>query len=167
LEEKSKILSNLIPGMILKTYYRFDDLEKEEELSLIGLGKHRKKFLPLVFRSGLPQGLSMSPLLTTLAQEFMPPHEGNFAYADDGIFMSEENEEFYFYMESLGGYGVSIAEDKTKAIDDDHEVKFCGVYIHFGEEYVRYEDSKIKFDDPGLLQWLTKVSSHYGKKPYK
>lgn len=93
----------------------------------------------------------MSPLLSTLAQEFMPPHEGNFAYADDGLFLHEDNEEFYFYIESLGGYGASLAIDKTKPVDDDHEVKFCGVHIHFGEEYVRYEDSKVKFDDPGLF----------------
>jgi hypothetical protein len=154
--------------MLLKVTYKFDSLEKENELSFYGF-KNVKEYVkisisntvktikrtrtyPLILRSGLPQGLSMSPLLSTLAQEFAPPHPGNKAYADDGLFISKDPEEFYFYMESLGGYGVSLESSKTKSVDKSQEIKFCGVYIHFGEEYVRYGNSKCGFREDRLEQ---------------
>lgn len=167
LEEKSSMLANLVGSMLLKVEYIFDDIEKENELTVYGVKQIKNKLYPLILRSGLPQGLSMSPLLSTLAQEFAPVHPGNKAYADDGLFLSKDPEEFYYYMESLGGYGVSIEDSKTKSVDKTKEIKFCGVYINFSQEYVRYERSKCGFKESRLEEWLKQVASHYGKQPYR
>jgi hypothetical protein len=168
IEEKSKTLSNLVGSMLLKIEYIFKDLEKENELSFYGFKSQKNgKLIPLILRSGLPQGLSMSPLLSTLAMEFVPEHKGNKMYADDGLFMDNDPEEFYFYMESLGGYGVSIEDSKTRMVDKSKEIKFLGCYIHFKEEYIRYNEHSIKFDDPKLEQFLKTVASYYGKQPYR
>jgi len=40
-------------------------------------------------RSGLPQGLSISPILATAVLGFLPKLEGLVMYADDGIIMKE------------------------------------------------------------------------------
>jgi len=109
----------------------------------------------------------MSPLLSTLAMEFAPEHEGLVMFADDGLFLSEDPEEFYFYMESLGGYGVSIEDSKTKVVDKDQEIKFLGLYLHFNKRYVRYDDKICKFDDPNLELFLKTIASYYGKQPYR
>jgi len=48
-------------------------------------------------RQGLPQGLSISPILATMVLDSLPPMEGLVMYADDGIILSEkENEERIF-----------------------------------------------------------------------
>lgn len=167
LESKSMILSNLIGAMLLKIEYIFKDIEKENELSFYGFKKIKNKLRPLILRSGLPQGLSMSPLLSTLAMEFAPSHPGLVMYADDGMFISDDPEEFYFYMESLGGYGVSIEDSKTKLVDKSKPVKFLGFLINFEEEYVEYEGHRCAFNDVGLLEFLKKATSVYGKKPYR
>lgn len=167
LESKSMILSNVVGSILLKLEYIFKDLEKENELSFYGLKSVKGKTRPLIVRSGLPQGLSMSPLLSTLAMEFAPSHPGLVMYADDGIFISDDPEEFYFYMESLGGYGVSIEDSKTKLIDKSKPVKFLGFLINFEEEYVEYEGHRCAFNDKSLMEFLKKVTSVYGKKPYR
>lgn len=166
LEEYSKDLSNLIGTMILGVTYKFKELEKENELAFYGLKQVKGKAYPLVLRSGMPQGLSMSPLLSTLAMEFLPPHEGLIMYADDGMFFSEDPEEFYFYMETLGGYGVSIESSKTGLVDKEREVKFLGTYINFSKQTVRWEDKTISFDDPKLDEFLKTISSKYSETPY-
>lgn len=164
LEEKSDLLANLVGSILLKVEYIFDSLEKENELSFYGFKKIKNRTYPLILRSGLPQGLSMSPLLSTLAQEFVPSPEGNKAFADDGLFLSEDPEEFYFYMESLGGYGVSLEDSKTKVVDKSQEIKFCGVYIHFEKQYVRVGNMTCGFNEDRLENWLKQVSGVYAKK---
>lgn len=42
-------------------------------------------------RTGLPQGLSMSPILATLAIELLEPPKGLVMYADDGLIISDSN----------------------------------------------------------------------------
>lgn len=178
LEEKSKVLSELVGSMLLKIVYIFNSIQKENELSLYGakqvkLKNGKEKFLPLILRSGLPQGLSMSPLLSTLAMEFATPHPGLVMYADDGLFLSEDPEEFYFYMESLGGYGVSIEDSKTKVVDKAKDLKFLGCIINFDKETIKYKDMTINFNDEMwkynqelIERQLKVIASMYGKKPY-
>lgn len=165
LYEKSVNLGNLICTLIIRTEYIFKDLVRERELRPFGEIPWRKRFKPLIIREGLPQGLSISPLLATLAQENIPPHEGNSAYADDGIFISEDTEDFYTYMESLLSYGVTIAPEKTRVIDKMKEIKFCGFFINFGKKYVRVKETKVEFRDPFMENFLKQASGHYGKKP--
>lgn len=144
------MLANVIGSMILDVVYLFEDLQPESELHCYGIKMVNKKPKFLVLRSGMPQGLSISPLLSTLAQEFIPPHPGNVAYADDGLFFSEDPEEFYFYLETLGGYGVSIAEEKTKVVDKEKDIKFCGFILNFSKETVTYNMVTKSFRDGDL-----------------
>jgi len=44
-------------------------------------------------RTGLPQGLSISPILATLVLELVQPPKGLVMYADDGIFICNEGSE--------------------------------------------------------------------------
>jgi len=43
--------------------------------------------VPHIIRRGLPQGLSLSPLLATMVLELFKPPKGLFLYADDGLFI--------------------------------------------------------------------------------
>ena len=43
-------------------------------------------------RKGLPQGLSISPILATMVMDSLPPLEGLVMYADDGIIMNSKKE---------------------------------------------------------------------------
>jgi len=49
----------------------------------------------LIVRSGLPQGLSISPILATLMIEIIKPPKGLVMYADDGLFITNEESEVY------------------------------------------------------------------------
>jgi hypothetical protein len=153
--------------LIIKLTYNFKELEKESELHFYGFKNVKGKMKPLIVRGGMPQGLSMSPLLSTLAMEFIPPHPGLCMYADDGLFFSDDPEEFYFFMDSLGGYGISVAEDKTKLVDKTKDIKFLGCNINFEKEYIEYEGKSIKFSDKNLEKFLKTVSSQYCKKKYR
>jgi len=48
---------------------------------------------PMMRRTGLPQGLSMSPILATLAIELLYPPKGLVMYADDGLVISEKKQQ--------------------------------------------------------------------------
>jgi len=43
-----------------------------------------------LIRSGLPQGLSFSPILATLVLELIPAPEGLIMCADDGLIITDE-----------------------------------------------------------------------------
>jgi len=149
LRTKSEILANLIPYIILKITYIFDDLCKESELKLYGYKTHLNKKRPMIVRDGLPQGLSLSPLIATLAQERVPHNVNNFAYADDGIFFGSVDE-FIEFMKSLSGYGAQLEMSKTKLINKGQVTRFCGVDIEFEKELLTYGNSSMGFQDPKL-----------------
>jgi ribosomal protein L16 Arg81 hydroxylase len=44
---------------------------------------------PKLVRKGLPQGLSISPILATMILDSLPPMEGLVMYADDGVILSD------------------------------------------------------------------------------
>lgn len=152
--------------MILDVRYRFKELLAESELEYLGSIKRKKRIYPLIFRRGLPQGLSMSPLLATLGQELLPMHEHNTAYADDGLFITDSLLKFRKYLESLHSFGLELAPEKTNVINKNEEIKFLGTYIHFQKEYIRINDRIISFHDKNLERTLQKLTSLYVKKPY-
>lgn len=67
-------------------------LPEEAEMRLVGQKFWNPK--PKLVRKGLPQGLSISPILATMVLDSLPPMEGLVMYADDGVILSEnENKE--------------------------------------------------------------------------
>lgn len=73
-------------------HYKFDrkveDLPRDKELKVhLPLDK---KLKPLIERNGLPQGLSVSPILATSVMAFLPKLEGLVMYADDGLIIRKE-----------------------------------------------------------------------------
>jgi len=72
--------------------YVFDmdprNIPEEEEIKFIGLSNYRGVVKPRLLRKGVPQGLSLSPILATLVLELFKPPEGLNMYADDGIFIT-------------------------------------------------------------------------------
>jgi len=87
---RGQILAELIARMLIQVEYKFKHLEKEKELVMDGQVEHNGRMLPHIVRRGLPQGLSISPLLATIALELFKPPKGLFMYADDGIYIGPE-----------------------------------------------------------------------------
>jgi len=50
----------------------------------------------MIRREGMPQGLSVSPLLSTLAIELLEPPKGLIMYADDGLHLSKNGDHTEF-----------------------------------------------------------------------
>jgi hypothetical protein len=67
-------------------------LEEEVELKHDYDVEHNGNIVPHIIRKGLPQGLSLSPLLATMVLELFKAPKGLFMYADDGIFIGLKEE---------------------------------------------------------------------------
>jgi len=93
LSRRDELLGNLILKVITNVGYKFKEIHKEAELTctVVKGEKH-------IIRRGLPQGLSLSPLLCTLAVEQFCPPKGTFMYADDGVFIGDEERLKEFFM---------------------------------------------------------------------
>jgi hypothetical protein len=80
----------LISNMVATDTVRFKSGIKEEKEYVIQTdGTYRK--------SGLPQGLSISPLLATLALEDETTPKSIVMYADDGLYFQSRGEENTFF----------------------------------------------------------------------
>jgi len=68
-----------------------------------------------LIRTGLPQGLSVSPLLATLVLELSKVPKALIMYADDGVIpMRSRNEkELRDWLMTMGEMGIKTAEEKT------------------------------------------------------
>ena len=66
-------------------------------------------------RTGLPQGLSVSPILATLAIELLEPPKGLVMYADDGLVMGQtrERDDIIAWLEKLRTMGIEIEPKKS------------------------------------------------------
>jgi hypothetical protein len=93
---RGQILAEVIIRMLMQVEYKYKVLFEEEELKVTYKVEHEGKLLPRIVRKGLPQGLSLSPLLATLVLELFKPPKGLFMYADDGLFIGcyEEIQKF-------------------------------------------------------------------------
>jgi hypothetical protein len=112
----------------MQVEYKFKELHEEEELKVTYKVEHMGKLIPRIMRKGLPQGLSLSPVLATLVLELFKPPKGLFMYADDGLFIAkitEEIQKFKKWLQDVELTGAEIAKDKTGIITK-RRFKFLG-----------------------------------------
>lgn len=134
LEQYSKTLKLLITSMIRKIEYRYVKLEDEAELKA-GVTKEG------LIRYGLPQGLSLSPLLATLSLEYLGRPTNVIMYADDGIYFHDgDTRPFIHWMNRLKVGGITLALEKSGDLQE--EFTFCGFTVNqklrtvtFGESH--------------------------------
>lgn len=180
LKRRSTLLAETFWRIMKEIHYRFEELKEEEELKeyeeieeelLDKEGKIKKAIKKLIVRTGLPQGLSMSPLLATMAIESTDPPRTLVMYADDGIIFGEYLAmRHWFY--GLARQGINIEPSKTRKIED--EFKFLGTKWNLKENWVEWEDQRLTWDEneikteQGLKRikdWFQRVANLYGKKP--
>jgi len=80
--------------VIDKVKYKFDrpimTIPEEAEIRVFEPDYYLPK--PKVFRKGLPQGLSISPILATAVLDSFPHIEGLVMYADDGLIIRKNSD---------------------------------------------------------------------------
>lgn len=164
LATKSEMLADLVYGMLVRIHYTFKELKPEAELKpREQLHKHNGRMWPVIVREGLPQGLSVSPLLATLAIERTNMPTDMVMYADDGLYIGNEFDSvFCEWVDEVANYGVQLEWVKSGFVKD--KFNFLGVEISLTEETFKYEGSTISIHDEKLEEWTKKVASFYGKK---
>lgn len=128
---RGQILAELVARLLMQVEYKFKELYEEEELNVTYKVEHMGKLLPRIVRKGLPQGLSLSPLLATLVLELFKPPKGLFMYADDGLFVGKTMEliqVFKKWLQDVELTGAEIAKDKTGIITK-RRFKFLGCWL--------------------------------------
>jgi len=102
LSRNSTILADLVLSVIRNIRYVFDELKPEKELIIEDRSFIRKLDLnmakefpskPVLVREGVPQGLSISPLLATMALEVTKVPDNLVMYADDGLIFGGNQEQ--------------------------------------------------------------------------
>jgi len=140
LRRRSSELADLINTVIFKINYTFDRdirlLPEEAEMRLVGQKFWNQK--PKLVRKGLPQGLSISPILATMILDSLPPMEGLVMYADDGVILSdkENGKKMEKWFEDLKIFGLNLEPAKSGLVTD--KFKFVGVTFDLKEESVEY-----------------------------
>lgn len=176
---KAKILADLIQQVFDKIHYKFDfkfkhpiELPWEKEFKL-GYTFNYPGMKPMMRRTGLPQGLSISPVLATLALELLNPPKGLVMYADDGLVMGQtvERDDLIAWLEKLRTMGIEIEPKKSGWVGN--EFKFLGVDFNISEKVMNYKGSKLcwkgaDITDKDNIQivydWLKNVAQYYGKE---
>jgi hypothetical protein len=166
LEEVSKQLAISVSTIIKQIEYRFEKLEPEAEL------KPKAGRRNTIERFGVPQGLSLSPLLSTWALEYYGRPENMVMYADDGIyFFKNHMSKFDRWIERMSYAGIEIAQEKSKMIGQ--RFKFCGVEVdrstrmcYFYEKVNgKVVESKCSWENEQYLEhWLKTINNKYYKK---
>lgn len=118
------------------TRYIYDKLRVETELIKVDYKHWKAKNKDSIYRSGVPQGLPLSPLAATIALENEVNMEELVLYADDGILIGGEDK-FKEFVRKAIKVGAEIAPEKTKIVGDSF--KFLGVVIDIKEEKVYSE----------------------------
>lgn len=132
-----------------------------------------KKERKLIVREGLPQGLSVSPLLSTLVLELLKAPKGLVMYADDGIHMTKDGDhsEFMKWVAKIGYFGIKLAPEKSGIIKGIF--KFLGVYWDFDRKEVKFGESTKSWAGKDVMseqvqremaEWFQKVAQWYGKQ---
>jgi len=103
LKERSNLLAELIFSVIKNIDYQFDELKPETELRVIDplfdadrlIFDEYAKGKQVIVRHGMPQGLSVSPLLATMVLESTKKKVPNLVmYADDGLIFGDKQTAF-------------------------------------------------------------------------
>lgn len=156
LGEYNKEITKLISNVIKDVEYRWDTLKRESEL-------HWEKQENIIDRTGLPQGLSLSPVLCTWALEHYCRPKNLVMYADDGIYFYRNNiTAFTDWMEKMGKAGVQLAPEKSGGLPDIF--KFAGFTFDCNEKTVSSKDETISWRDPSLIEWLKKANNEVYQK---
>lgn len=138
--------------------YKWETLEEEAELAC----SIDKKGVKHILRQGLPQGLSLSPLLCTLAVEQFKPPKGTFLYVDDGLFIGDREglKEFFMFIQEIMYAGAVIAPDKSGYVKE--KVKFVGIIIDIKNRTLKFPSGKVtswRKDLSGILRDIKKHCS--------
>lgn len=158
----SQLLSNCVRNVVDYTRYTFGELLQETELIKVDYKHWKAKSKQSIYRSGMPQGLPLSPLAATIALENVIEMPELTLYADDGILIGG-NDKFKEFVKKSIEVGAEIAPEKTRIIKD--QFKFLGVIINVKDRIIETENSWISWDDNDLTNWLKKHSSMYSKIP--
>lgn len=96
LRRRSRELADLVNRVIFEIRYTFPhenirNLPTDAEFRYVKNSLWKPK--PKLVRKGLPQGLSISPILATMVVDSLPPLEGLVMYADDGVIIREKEDD--------------------------------------------------------------------------
>jgi hypothetical protein len=156
LEEVCKPLAKLIGIVIKNIEYRYSELKPETELN------PKAGMTNTLERKGVPQGLSLSPILSTWALESYGRPNNLIMYADDGIYFFKQNmTSFVNWIDKMGNCGVKIAPEKSGYLKE--VFKFCGVTIDRVNEKLEFNGESIHWNNPSLEKWLKNIQND----PYK
>jgi len=177
LNTKSRKLACWVDSIYNQIRYKFDreitKLPKDSEISVeedIPEG-----VIPIITRKGLPQGLSISPILATAILGFLPKLEGLVMYADDGLIIrkdDKDDKEVTTWFDWAWKLGVYLEPSKSGPVGK--QFKFLGVQFDLEKETVTYKDSSYSWKGRGpitmeiaqeIYQWFKLVGQFYGKKP--
>jgi len=160
LEELSKPLTKIVGLVIKNIEYRYSELKPESELHPKEMRKNT------LVRTGVPQGLSLSPILSTWALEYYGRPNNLIMYADDGIYFFKHNiSAFMRWIEKMGEAGIQIAPEKSGMLKP--RFKFCGAEIDSEGRYVEYEGVKVYWDAEDFIERIKRLHvKHYKKEPW-
>jgi len=177
LRKENKILAYWINYVYNLIEYKFDrrieDLPEEAEIGVVRV-KHKLK-KPKVVRTGLPQGLSVSPILATAVMACLPELSGLVMYADDGLIIrkTEENDkEVEDWFSELKILGLETDPEKSGVVKNNF--KFLGVTFNLESEEVEFKGKTYSWKNKDtnkfetaqeIYQWFKLVGQKYGKKP--
>lgn len=176
LRQESRLLAGWINYVYNLIEYKFDrrieNLPDEPEIGVVRV-KHKMK-KPKIVRTGLPQGLSVSPILATAVLACLPRLKGLVMYADDGLILRktrENDHEIEAWFKELRVLGVEI--DPAKSGEVKHNFKFLGVDFDLEKEEVKYKESVYSWKGKDVTKyevaeeiylWFKLVGQFYGKK---
>jgi hypothetical protein len=85
------LCATIVDKILIEIRYTFKELLPERELRLFGMKLHGGKEKKVLIRSGIPQGLPLSPVISTMVLENNGCPKGLTMYADDGVYLYKED----------------------------------------------------------------------------
>lgn len=117
---------------------------------------------PYILREGLPQGLSISPVLATLTMEMFKNPKELVLYADDGVYIGDDWTKFLKWKQDMSLIGAELAENKSRVVK--RRFKFLGCQIDMEKEVIEYKNKIISWWDPEMESKLIRL---YVDNPYQ
>lgn len=177
INKRSRKLACWIDSLYNQIHYKFDreikNLPKEKEIKVTEA--IFEGFKPLIERNGLPQGLSISPILATSIMAYLPKLEGLVMYADDGLIMrdpKDKGEDIKEWFNMAWKLGIYREESKSGPVKNNF--KFLGVNFDLEKQEVEFKGSTYSWKGKDInsfdtaqeiYQWFKLVGQVYGKKP--
>lgn len=156
---RGQILAEYVIKILHSVEYKFPDGLMEEK-EMITTNKFvttaEGKKIPVLLRQGLPQGLSISPVLSTLAMEIFPTKEDIIMYADDGIYVGKDLKKFNSWLEMMSLVGVKLSKSKSKLVDK--EFSFLGFKINRENHTISFEGETKSWNEALNTEWVKECS---------